>query len=233
MGYRATYRTHGYVRKGRSVRTRRAPGMHLEKLLSSEGAQVIAGVDEVGVGAWAGPVVVGAVVMDPSHRLYKVRDSKLLDAPRRAWLAERVRAGALAWGVGMSWPSEIDVEGLSEAIRRAARRAIGSLGMTPDACLVDGNWNFVGDGAKTVVKGDCESVSIASASVVAKVFRDGLMTQMSSLYPGYRFELNKGYPSPVHKWGLRALGPSPLHRKLFAPVQRHFDEGTPGRLLTP
>jgi ribonuclease HII len=196
-----------------------------------QGAEVIAGVDEVGVGAWAGPVMVGAVVLNPNHRIYKVRDSKLLDPARREWLADRVRERSLAWAVGASWPDEIDAVGLSEAIRRAASRAITSLGIRPEACLVDGSWNFVGKEAVTVVRGDCESVSIAAASVVAKVFRDRVMSGIAPLYDWYRFDENKGYPSPAHKWALRALGPSPMHRRLFAPVQKLFDEGVSGRLL--
>jgi ribonuclease HII len=229
--YKATFRTHPYKRKGRVVRTRRVPGVHLERSLRESGAEAIAGIDEVGVGAWAGPVVVGAVISNPGSRVYKVRDSKLLDAARREWLAARVRERSLAWGVGVSWPNEIDEEGLSEAIRRAASRALEGLAIEPDACLVDGKWNFIGDGARMVVKGDCESVSIASASLVAKVFRDRLMSDLAPLYPGYGFDLNKGYPSPAHKWALSALGPSSFHRMLFAPVRRLFEEGVPGRLL--
>jgi ribonuclease HII len=229
--YKATFRTHPYKRKGRVVRTRPVPGVHFERSLRESGAEVIAGIDEVGVGAWAGPVVVGAVISNPGSRVYKVRDSKLLDAARREWLAERVRDRSLAWGVGVSWPNEIDEEGLSEAIRRAASRALDALSIEPDACLVDGKWNFIGDGARMVVKGDCESVSIASASLVAKVFRDRLMADLAPLYPGYGFDLNKGYPSPAHKWALAAFGPSSFHRRLFTPVRRLFEEGVPGRLL--
>jgi ribonuclease HII len=231
MAFKATYRTHGYKRKGRSVRTRPAPGLHFEKTLRESGAELVAGIDEVGVGAWAGPVVVGAVILEPGRRIYKVRDSKLLDPPRREWLAERVRERSLAWGIGVSWPHEIDSEGLSEAQRRAARRAIEALGITPDACLVDGKWNFIGDGARMIVRGDSESVSIACASLVAKAFRDQLMSDLAPLYSGYSFELNKGYPSPLHKWALAAIGPSSLHRRLFTPVRRLFEEGVPGRLL--
>lgn len=232
MAFKATYRTRPYRKRGRKARTRPVPSVHFERILRDQGAEVVAGIDEVGVGAWAGPVVVGAVILDPSHRIYKVRDSKLLDPPRREWLAERVRQRSMAWAVGISWPTEIDAEGLSEAIRRAAARALGGLGVQPDAYLVDGNWNFVGEGARTVVRGDCESVSIASASLVAKVFRDRLMSDLAPLYEGYSFELNKGYPSPAHKWALAAFGPSQMHRRLFAPVRRYFEEGVPGRLLT-
>lgn len=216
------------------ARTNPVPGMLHERRLFDGGAGLIGGVDEVGLGAWAGPVAVGAVVLEPGKRLYKVRDSKLLDVPRREALAERVREQCLCWSVGMSWPDEIDRLGLSEAMRRAGRRAVEGLDARPDAILADGNWNFLKghcDEVKMVVRGDCESVSIACASIVAKVVRDDLMTRLSSMFPFYRFESNKGYPSPSHKWALAAFGPSPVHRRLFAPVQKLVDEGAPGRLL--
>jgi len=205
-----------------------------EKDLASRGARLVGGVDEVGVGAWAGPVTVGAVILRPGSRIYKVRDSKLLDEPRRQWLAARVRRQCLCWSVGMSWPAEIDDVGLSEAIRRAGARALGRLAVRPDAVLADGNWNFLKDecaNVKMVVRGDCESVSIACASIVAKVIRDELMAGLSCLYPFYFFESNKGYPSSFHKWALAAFGPSPIHRRLFAPIRKLVDEGAPGRLL--
>lgn len=231
--FKATYRTRTYkTRKGKQKRTRRVPSVHHERDLRMQGAKVIAGVDEVGVGAWAGPVTVGAVVLSPTSRIYKVRDSKLLDAERRAWLAARVRDRAICWSLGFSWPDEIDEFGLSEGIRRAAARAIEGLAIQPDAFLLDGKWNFIGDKTTVVVRGDCESVSIASASLVAKVARDRMMAELAGFYPQYLFGENKGYPSPAHKWALAAFGPSPIHRRLFTPVRRLFEEGTPGRLLT-
>jgi len=233
MAFKATYRRRTYERKGRKARTPAVPGLKHERLLAADGTKLVAGIDEVGVGAWAGPVVVGAVVLDPGHRLYKVRDSKLLDSARREHLSGKVRKQCLAWAIGMSWPDEIDSHGLSEAIRRAAKRALDGLPVYPDGFLVDGNWNFLQkENVRAIVRGDCESLSIASASIVAKVARDELMAGLSALYPRYGFESNKGYPSPDHKWALRAFGPSPVHRRLFEPVRRLFDEGGTGRLLT-
>jgi ribonuclease HII len=233
MAYKATYRTRSYLRAGRVVHTPRVPGIHHEKALIEQGAALVGGIDEVGVGAWAGPVAVGAVVLSPGQRLYKLRDSKLVSGARREWLAARVRERGLTWSIGYSWPREIDELGLSEAIRRAASRAVEGLAVMPDAFLVDGKWNFLGERAKMVVRGDCESVSIAAASVVAKVARDRLMAGMGELYPGYRFECNKGYPSADHKWGLSAFGPCPIHRRGWAPIRKLVHDGVPGRVLPP
>ncbi|HYR62991.1 MAG TPA: ribonuclease HII, partial [Actinomycetota bacterium] len=175
MAYKATYRTRTYLKKGQVARTQPVPGLHLERGLLAKGATLVGGIDEVGVGAWAGPVAVGAVVLDPEDRIYKLRDSKLLDPARREWLAARVRGRCVGHGVGLAWPNEIDEVGLSEAIRRAAARAVAALPVSPDVFLVDGKWNFVGERARMVVRGDCESVSIAAASIVVKVARDALM----------------------------------------------------------
>ena len=238
MAYKATYRTRTYRVRGRTARgrTNPVPGMKHEAALRDGGAELIAGVDEVGLGAWAGPVAVGIVIFRPGSRIYKVRDSKLLDAGRREWLAARIRQQALCWSTGLSWPDEIDRVGLSDAMRRAGGRALEGLSVWPDYFLIDGQWNFLKTNpleprVKMVVRGDCDSVSIASASIVAKVMRDGLMEQLSGQFPPYLFHLNKGYPSPAHKWALSALGPSPVHRRLFAPVRHLADHGTEGRLL--
>lgn len=232
MTFRATYRTRPYTVRGRAHRTPPVPGTAHERRLASEGAALVAGVDEVGMGAWAGPLAVGVVVLDPGRRIYKIRDSKLLDPPRRSWLAKRVMERAVSWSVGLALPQEIDEFGLTEAQGIAAHRALRRMCVAPDAYLVDGNRNFLGlSSVKTIVRGDAHSISIAAASLVAKVVRDKLMEQLSEVFVGYGLETNKGYPSPDHKWALNAYGPSPAHRRLFAPVQRLIDEGTPGRLL--
>lgn len=236
--FKATYRTRTYRVRGKATkaRTNPVPGVKHESALLASGAELIAGVDEVGLGAWAGPVAVGVVIFRPGNRIYKVRDSKMLDAPRREVLATRIRAQALCWSTGLSWPDEIDRVGLSEAMRRAGARALNGLELWPDYFLIDGQWNFLKTNpleprVKMIVRGDCESVSIASASIVAKVMRDRLMTDLSEHYPPYLFHQNKGYPSPGHKWALSAFGPSPIHRRLFAPVRKLAVEGTEGRLL--
>jgi ribonuclease HII len=220
MGPRATHRKNVVVRNGRRTRLPDIPHLRLERELWSEGLRHVVGVDEVGVGSWAGPLSVGAVVHDPCRRVYKVRDSKILDPVRRADLAPRIERTCLAWGVGHATVEEIDRHGLSEARRRAARRALDALGVRPDYCLVDGNWDYVGLEGRTrrVIHGDAISLSIACASVVAKVARDRIMTELSASYPVYDWASNKGYPSPRHKAALAADGPCPLHRRLFAPI---------------
>ena len=233
MTFKATYRTRPYAQgTPREGRTRPVPGMRYENDLRARGADIIAGIDEVGMGAWAGPVAVGIVVLQPGRRLYKVRDSKQLDAARREWLATHVRRECLGWAVGLAWPTEIDELGLSAATRLAGTRAVEQLCVTPDAFLIDGNWNLLGrEGVRTIVRGDSESVSIASASLVAKVARDRLMRCLAPVYPQYLFESNKGYPSDYHMRALALVGPSPVHRRLFAPVRKLVEESTPCRLL--
>jgi ribonuclease HII len=191
---------------------RRAPGLDVERALWAAGAPVVVGVDEVGRGSWAGPLTVGAAVVPTDRRVYKIRDSKMLTEEEREALFERIASWCASWAVGHATPEECDELGMSEAQRLAARRAIAQLGVTPDQVLVDGNWDFVG-GAQRIVRGDSSSLSIASASILAKVSRDRLMREVADQYPGYNFEANKGYPCPVHKSALQAWGPTSIHRK--------------------
>lgn len=181
------------------------------------GHGVVVGVDEVGRGAWAGPISVGAAVVPKDRRVYKIRDSKMLTEDEREALFERVAGWCEAWAVGHASHAECDELGMSEAQRLAAARAIGALGVEPDRVLVDGNWDFVGGGiTRRIVRGDATSLSISAASVLAKVTRDRLMRSQAHHYPGYDFELNKGYPCPRHKAALAAHGPSAVHRRRWA-----------------
>lgn len=189
-----------------------APGLTIERRHWQLGNSVVVGVDEVGRGAWAGPLTVGAVVVPPERRVYKVRDSKMLTEDEREAIYERVAGWARAWGVGHATPAECDELGMSDAQRLAARRALDDLGLQPDAVLVDGNWDFVG-GAERVVGGDRVSLSVAAASILAKVTRDRMMRAVAHEFPAYNFEANKGYPCPVHKAALQAWGPSSIHRR--------------------
>lgn len=191
---------------------RDSPGLRVERELWVNDSSVVVGIDEVGRGAWAGPITVGAAVVPKDRRIYKVRDSKMLTESEREALYERVADWCETWSVGHASHEECDRLGMSEAQRLAARRAIDGLGVAGDHFLVDGKWDFVG-GARTIVRGDSTSLSIAAASILAKVTRDRLMRATSSQYPGYNFEANKGYPCPTHKATLQAAGPSSIHRR--------------------
>ena len=193
-----------------------APTLSRERALWGSGHDVVVGVDEVGRGAWAGPISVGAVVLPRDRRVYKVRDSKMLTEAERERLYDRVASWCLAWAVGHASQEECDRLGMSEAQRLAARRAVAGLGVEPDHVLVDGRWDFVGRGPSAttrIVKGDATCLSIAAASILAKVTRDRLMRREAPHYPGYDFELNKGYPCPRHKAALKAWGPTSIHRR--------------------
>jgi ribonuclease HII len=191
---------------------RDAPGLSVERAFWAEDQAVVAGVDEVGRGAWAGPITVGVAVVPHDKRVYKIRDSKMLTEFERESLFERISNWCVAWSVGHASHEECDELGMSDAQRLAARRAMDSLGITPDQVLVDGNWDFVG-GARKIVGGDRTSLSIAAASILAKVSRDRIMRAHAGSFPGYNFEGNKGYPCPVHKANLQAMGPSTIHRR--------------------
>jgi ribonuclease HII len=201
--------TRGEVRRG-------IPGLTTERALWEDGAGVVVGVDEVGRGSWAGPISVGAAVLPRDRRVYKVRDSKLLTEAERERLFDRITGWCAAWAVGHASQEECDGLGMSAAQKLAARRAIDGLGLAaePDAILVDGTWDFVAGGkARRLVKGDRTCLSIAAASVLAKVVRDRLMRAESEHFPAYDFDRNKGYPCPRHKAALAAFGPSSIHRR--------------------
>ena len=201
--------------KGRVTR-RTVPSLTLERSLWAEGAEVVVGVDEVGRGAWAGPISVGAAVLPADRRVYKVRDSKMLTEAERERLYDRVAGWCRAWAVGHASQEECDTLGMSAAQKLAARRAIDGLGLTPDEILVDGQWDFVADGrARRLIKGDATCLSIAAASILAKVTRDRIMRTEAVHYPPYDFEFNKGYPCPRHKMALKAWGPSAIHRRTW------------------
>jgi ribonuclease HII len=195
---------------------RTVPSLARERALWDDGHEVVVGVDEVGRGSWAGPISVGAAVLPRDRRVYKVRDSKMLTEAEREKLFPRLAAWCAAWAVGHASQQECDDLGMSAAQKLAARRAIDGLGVVPDAILVDGLWNFVGTGNVTrIVRGDASCLSIATASILAKVTRDRLMRAEAEHFPAYDFDLNKGYPCPRHKAALAAWGPSSIHRRAW------------------
>ncbi|MTV23857.1 ribonuclease HII [Nitriliruptoraceae bacterium ZYF776] len=205
---------------GRTVRLPDVPGVRHERRWWDEGA-VVAGVDEVGRGAWAGGVTYGAVVLPSDRRMYKLRDSKVLDAARREELSARIWGFAEAAAVGSASNDEIDELGMSAAMQLAARRAVDGLAVRPDVLLLDGNWDFLagyGTHNERIVYGDAVSASIAAASIVAKVARDAVMTEAAATHDRYDFASNKGYPAPAHRAALREHGPCVLHRHSWAPI---------------
>ena len=203
----------GTVPRLRSALRGKAPGLAVEREWWERGREVVVGLDEVGRGAWAGPLTIGAVVAPKDRRITKVRDSKLLTQSEREALFERIADWAEAWAVGHASHAECDELGMSEAQRLAAHRALAGLGVPADRVLLDGNWDFVGRGTSSlIVRGDRTSLSIAAASVLAKVTRDRLMMAEAHNYPAYDFEFNKGYPCPRHQATLQGLGPTPIHR---------------------
>lgn len=211
----------------RAANLRTSPGLRIERSVWESGAEVVVGIDEVGRGAWAGPLTVGVAVIPQDRRIYKVRDSKMLTEAEREVMYERIARWAAHVAVGHASESECDELGMSDAQRLAARRALGRLGVTPDAYLVDGNWDFIGrPGTQMVVKGDQKSLSIASASIVAKVSRDRIMRRLAPMYPGYNFASNKGYPCPTHKAAISAQGPCVIHRRSWV-FMDHMPWGIP------
>ena len=196
---------------------KKAPGLRVERELWESGAQIVAGIDEVGRGAWAGPLTLAAVVVPRDKRLYKVRDSKMLTASEREVMFDRVNEWADHVSVAHATQEECDELGMSAAQKLAAQRAIAGLGVPVDHVLVDGNWDFVETHPTTMlVKGDAVSLSIAAASIVAKVTRDRMMERWHETYPVYSFAGNKGYPCPKHKAALAGFGPSAIHRRRWA-----------------
>lgn len=194
-----------------------APGLSVERELWADGARYVVGVDEVGRGAWAGPLTVGAAVVPADRRVYKVRDSKMLTEPEREALYDRLADWCVAWAVGHASPGECDELGMSAAQKLAASRALDALGLPVTDVIVDGGWDFVGRGrVRRIVGADRTSLTVATASILAKVTRDRMMRAEAETHDGYNFAGNKGYPCPVHKAALAERGPSAIHRRSWA-----------------
>jgi ribonuclease HII len=213
------------------------PRLANERRFLREGFRLVAGVDEVGRGAWAGPLSVGVAVVDPSRRRIPtgLRDSKLIPEETREAIFDRVGTWCAAWSVGHATPDECDRLGMTAALRLATRRAFAGLPdeARPDAVVLDGNFDYVSPPAaptlfddvldevppcsaaavRTLVKADTTCASVAAASVLAKVTRDRMMRDVADSFPPFEFERNKGYPSPTHKRALAGYGLSAIHRR--------------------
>lgn len=205
------------VPKLRKAVRNRPPGLGEERALWEAGADVVVGIDEVGRGAWAGPLTLAAAVVPKDRRLNKVRDSKMLTEAEREAMFDRIVDWVDAFGVGHASPEECDRLGMSAAQRLAARRAIDGLGLEVDAVILDGKWDFVGHPTtRKLVKADAKCLSVAAASIIAKVTRDRMMRDDAESFPGFDFEANKGYPCPRHQMALQAYGPTSIHRRSWA-----------------
>lgn len=180
----------------------------------------IAGIDEVGRGPLAGPVVTAAVILDPNRPILGLADSKKLTEKSREILAATIKQDALAWAIGRAEPEEIDQLNILQATLLAMKRAVESLSIVPSHALVDGNQapNLMCP-VTTIIKGDQTEPAIAAASIIAKVSRDKEMILMEEYFPGYGFAKHKGYPTKMHQDALMKLGVSEIHRRSFKPVQ--------------
>ncbi|MBQ8289049.1 MAG: ribonuclease HII [Clostridia bacterium] len=192
------------------------PTYEYESAAQEAGYTVVAGTDEAGRGPLAGPVYAAAVILPPGLVIDGLNDSKKLTEKKREALFDVICKEALSYGIAYATPEEIDELNILNASQLAMRRAVAMLEPTPDLVLVDGNVarEFSMD-TKTVVKGDSLSMSIAAASILAKVSRDRVMAELAKEYPQYQLEKHKGYPTPLHMNLVRELGPSPIHRKSF------------------
>ncbi len=203
------------------------PTYQEEEALISRGFRYIAGLDEAGRGPLAGPVVAGAVILSHPEKadwVWALRDSKELTAKARQTLQAQIKSGALAVGVGIASHQEIDSLGIVPATRKAMIAALNQLAITPDFLLIDAlRLVECSVPQKAIIHGDRLSLSIAAASIIAKVFRDQLMAELDTQFPGYQFSRHKGYGTKAHMEILGKLGPSPIHRRSFAPI-RYYDQ---------
>jgi len=196
------------------------PDFALETAARDRGLRTIAGVDEVGRGPLAGPVVAAAVILDPARLPPGLDDSKRLTAARREALAPAIRDAGI-WALGMASVAEIDALNILRASHLAMCRALAALPVPPDLALIDGNLlpRDLPCPGIAVIRGDGRSLSIAAASILAKVARDRIMTELDRDFPGYGWARNMGYPSAGHRAALKTLGLTPHHRTSFAPIR--------------
>jgi ribonuclease HII len=197
------------------------PHFREENKLQKNGYKLICGIDEVGVGAWAGPLVLGAVILSPYFRRVRLRDSKLLTQKKREKIFKIIKKKAVAWSVGLSSEQEVDQFGLTRAKQISLERALKKLSAKADFLLIDGaKFGKLPLPCEFVIRGDNKIKSIAAASIVAKVFRDKMMRQLHGDYPQYHFDENKGYGTAEHIKALEKYGASVLHRKSYKPVKK-------------
>ena len=195
---------------------------------------LLAGVDEVGRGPLAGPVVAAVVLLDPERPIAGLRDSKKLSAPRREQLALLIRERALDFAIGVAQVEEIDAINILQATMLAMRRAVQALKLRPGKIIIDGNkapylYDLVGDcPVETLPGGDDLVPAVSAASIIAKCWRDALMAELDREYPGFGLARHQGYPTAAHLAALARLGPTPIHRRSFAPVRSLLSRAATG-----
>jgi ribonuclease HII len=199
--------------------------LKFESELWAQGFELIAGVDEAGIGPMAGPVVAGAVVLPRDYRLRELDDSKRLDEATRDRLAERIKADAIAWAIGTADVEEIDRLNIYHAGLLAMRRAVERLNVQPNYILVDARTiPECSIAQRGIIRGDQQSATIAAGSIIAKTTRDEMMIELDRVFPGYGLASHKGYATPEHFRALRKLGALPIHRRSFRPVQEVLND---------
>ena len=198
--------------------------MGLDFSLVAQAHELVAGVDEVGRGPLCGAVVTAAVILDPNRPIIGLNDSKKLTEARREKLFDEICEKALSWHIARAEVEEIDELNILHATMLAMQRAVEGLHITPKLAMIDGNRGpNLAMPAEAVVKGDSKVPAIAAASILAKVSRDREMAAFELIYPGYGIAGHKGYPTPVHLEALARLGPTPIHRRSFAPVRLAYE----------
>lgn len=197
-----------------------------ETYLASQGCTAVAGVDEVGRGALAGPLMAGAVILPGPEAILRefdfwnaVRDSKTISFDRRATIADGIIQRARAWALGTVEADELDQIGVAAANRTAMERAVWGLDIEPDYLLIDATTIDLPQPQLGIIDGDALSLSIAAASIIAKVARDTIMIELDATWPGYGFASHKGYAAQTHRDAITTLGPCPVHRYCYAPVR--------------
>ncbi len=196
-----------------------------ERHITEAGYETVAGVDEAGCGALAGPVVAAAVIMRPDVRIPHVTDSKLLTSADRERLCEQIQSKCAAWAAALSPPDLIDTMNIYHARLRAMRLAVEALSLAPQFVVIDGHVTpRLAIPCEAVVGGDRKCRIVAAASIVAKVVRDALMIEMDDVYPAYGFRRHKGYGTRQHLQAIAEHGPCPIHRRSFAPIVAYLQE---------
>lgn len=182
---------------------------------------MIIGIDEVGRGCWAGPLLAAAVELDMRSKISGLRDSKKMTRLQREKAVPLIKQNVIQYGIGWVWPEQVDLIGLTKAVQLAMQRAVDQLVVDGQKVIIDGNLNYLEhiSGSSCLIKADDKIPAVAAASVLAKVARDNYMQDMSVKYPGYLFEKNVGYGTKHHVESLKKLGVTPIHRKSYAPIK--------------